>query len=272
MKIREVITELKKKPREPQVGDTTPHDYNPGWERLNYFKQEGLKLGQNIRAPQLFIPRPHPGAKTNRDRRMDNLANKWAWDEKDPTKLKPQYARLQGDDPDEEVTEAAPILFPGKSPTPAGNNKPYQTFWTSSAKKLSDGSWTSEWANYIANNGNKDWRSPKGYLYKIKPGAVILSIDSDHDAEDVKQIFNDLAGITPKYDTENPYNNSISKNFPWDQVAKHFDAVHHFDHYRHGSEFVYGWDCESTAWFNTDMLQLIGEVDVGYYGFDDEDY
>jgi hypothetical protein len=49
--------------------------------------------------------------------------------------------------------------------------------------------------------------------------------------------------------------------FPWDAVAKNFDAVRHSRPYGH-SDFMYGWDVESTVWFDTRFLQLVGEVPV----------
>jgi len=53
-------------------------------------------------------------------------------------------------------------------------------------------------------------------------------------------------------------------NFPWDEISKHFDAVWHSGS-GYDRDFMYGWDVESTAWFNTDFLQLIGEVPVVGY-------
>jgi len=92
-----LINELRpKKVREPQVGDTTPHDYNPGWEDLNWLKQQAQKDGARLSTRlQLFVPRRNMAAQPARDRRMDNLANKYAWDEKDPTQLKPEYAKWE---------------------------------------------------------------------------------------------------------------------------------------------------------------------------------
>jgi len=275
MRAKEFLSELrKKKAVAPKAGDTTEHDYNPGWEDLNWMKERGALMGQKMTGMhQLFMPRPSVFAKTNRDRRMDNLANRYAWQEKDPTKLKPQYAKWQGDEPEPEeqsVQESAPILIPGKAITPPGNNKPQANLWTSSAKKLNDGTYTSDWVKYVANN-NKSWMSPTGYLYRVKPNGLVLELNTDQDAERIKWAFQNL-GSMPHDDPNDTYR-YLSKDYPWDQIVKHFDAVHHYP-YSSNRDFLYGWDVESTAWFNTDQLELIGEVKITQAGLDpysDED-
>ena len=54
---------------------------------------------------------------------------------------------------------------------------------------------------------------------------------------------------------------ALMKDFPWQDIRKHWDGVnHHHSFDRYG--FTYGWDVESTAWFNTDVLTYVGEVDI----------
>ena len=62
---------------------------------------------------------------------------------------------------------------------------------------------------------------------------------------------------------------SMKTIFPWDQIVKHFDGVWHSGYSDQG--FMYGWDVESTAWFDTSFLQLVGEVPVAGYDDDDDD-
>jgi hypothetical protein len=278
------VNELRttKKVREPKVGDTTPHDYNPGWERLNYIKERAHTMGTRmVSMQQLFMPRPSVNALTNRDKRLKNLTNPYAWDKEDPSKLKPEYDRWEDGLPrvvttgtNTTATEAAPILTPSKAViSPPGHNKPLgATLWTSSARRLDNNTYTSDWVRWVSEN-QPDWMSPVGYLYKVNAG-LILPMDSDHNAEDIKEAFQNLERAKPT-DYDNHYNR-LGKDFPWDAISKHFDAVHHYPRGGGAKDFLYGWDCESTAWFNTDILTLIGEVKINQnglspYGSDDFD-
>ena len=279
MKAREFLNELpKKKAALPQAGDTTPHDHNPGWEDLNWLKSQAKQCGERLAGSyQLFVPRANASARTPRDRRLSNLANQWAWDSTDPTKLKPDYEKWEkgpkelsptGQPDDDRVAEAAPILAPGKAVTPPGNNKPTANIWTSTGRKTANG-WTSDWSNWIQHN-QRDWFSPRGYLYQVKPGALILELNYSQDAERVFRAFRNLGRTNkpPEYYQDNK-ELSMKTIFPWDQIVKHFDGVWHSGYSDQG--FMYGWDVESTAWFDTSFLQLVGEVPVAGYDDDDDD-
>jgi len=166
------------------------------------------------------------------------------------------------------VLEGAPILQPGKASSPPGNNKPtVASLWTSSAIKGADGAYTSDWARWTKSE-QPDWFSDKGYLYKVKPGALILELNSEHDAERIYRAFENLGRASP-IDRSERYSR-LSRAFPWDQIAKHFDGVWHGG-YRSDGYFMYGWDVESTAWFDTSFLILVGQVPVVGYKDDDED-
>lgn len=270
MRINEFITELRvKKVAEPKAGDTTVHDYNPGWETLNWLKEQAARDGNRLaqRGYQLFMPRANAAAQTPRDRRLANLANNYAWDEQDPTQLKPQYAAREQPRKElspigaDEVSEAAPILKPGKATSPPGRNKPSADLWTSTAIRGGDGTYTSDWVRWVHGNQH-DWMAPTGFLYKVKPGALILTIDSDHDAERIYHAFEGLGTAQP-IDYSSSYGR-LTRAFPWDQVVKHFDGVHHSG-YRSDGDFTYGWDCESTAWFDTSFLIKVAEVPISPY-------
>jgi hypothetical protein len=257
------ITESKSKPR--SAGDITPHDYNPGWEKLNWIKSRGLERGKKLRY-QLFVPRPHPNQKPVRDRRLANLSNKYAWD--DDGNLKKPYANWE--DPGHrdisgtgmDVQETAPILKPGRATSPPGNNKPAADLWTSSAIKQEDG-WSSDWSQWVERN-QPSWFNDVGYLYRVKPGTIILDLDSEYDASDIYDAFDQLGRATP-IDYSDQWGR-LTRHFPWDQIALHFDGVYHSGY---GSDnFTYGWDVESTAWLNTNMLELVGKVPVASVGWD----
>lgn len=274
MRYSEIISELRKKSKsvsEPKVGDEKPH-YNYGWEQFNSLKEYALSRGNKMAGSyQLFVPRRNLNAMTARDIRLRNLANKYAYD--DEGNIKPEYEKyergpieLSPVGPQDDIKEARPILAPVKPVTKSGNNKPNANLWTSTAIKTANG-WTSDWAKWIYDN-QKDWLSKTGYLYKVKPGALVLSLNSTYDAEQVYNVFSDLGRLKelPEYlkGSRVDYKDLMRYNFPWDEISKHFDAVWHSGS-GYDRDFMYGWDVESTAWFNTDFLQLVDEVPVVGY-------
>lgn len=274
MRYSEIIRELRKKPKpasEPTVNGIPP-PYNYAWEQLNSLKEYALSRGNKMAGSyQLFVPRRNPNAMTARDIRLRNLANKYAYD--DQGNIKPEYEKyekgpieLSPVGPQDDIKEARPILAPVKPVNKFGHNKPNANLWTSTAIKTKNG-WTSDWAKWIYDN-HKDWLSKTGYLYKVKPGALVLSLNSTYDAEQVYNVFSDLGRVKelPEY-LKGPYmdyKDLMRYNFPWNEISKHFDAVWHSGT-GYDRDFMYGWDVESTAWFDTDFLQLIDEVPVVGY-------
>jgi hypothetical protein len=266
------FTEVKRKPPVPKAGDTTPHDWTPWWQRLNYLKKEAQQEGERLsKRYQLFIPR---GIKTPNTSEISKkfLQNKYAWD--DEGNLHPEYEKYY--DPRQyrkeyhpagktpELSEAAPVLNPAKVPPVPGRNKPTGSFlWTSTAYKMGD-KWSSDWNKWIISN-QPDWSNKVGYLYKVKPGALILRLNSDYDVEEVYDVFRGMGRIQ---DTDDKYKygqmNGMQRDFPWQEISKHFDAVTHQSPYSRG-EFLYGWDVESTVWFDPGFLHLVGEVPVSSY-------
>lgn len=196
-----------------------------GWNELNLLKKKSQVQGQALAGSyQLFIPR----------------------------------GRTQGSD------KSTPILKPGKATSPPGRNKPQADLWTSTATKIGD-KWTSAWAEWTHEN-MPDWYSDYGFLYRVKPGALILPLNNDRDARRIFKTFETLGRVNrPEGLDKLGYRQfgadmAMYTSFPWDHVVKHFDAT---THQGHGSgTFVYGWDVESTAWFDTGFLQLIGKVPV----------
>ena len=209
---------------------------------------------------QLFVPRPAKLMKRS-DRVKSLIGDKYAWTTDTGDELTTNYQNWvnQG-----VIGESIPILKPGKATPELGGNKPISDLWTSTAIKTPNG-YTSDWVQWVINN-QRDWYSDTGYLYKVKPGALVLSLDTEYDARRVYHAFEDLGRISDiekeKYERYSNDSETIMRlTFPWDQIAKHFDAVHHSGHsYR--DSFMYGWDVESTAWLNTEFLQLIGPVKI----------
>ena len=191
---------------------------------------------------QLYMPRPVVHAK--------DRSGRWIY----------QY------DDEGNLRESRPILTGATADSPPGRNKPGNCFWTSSLKSAGVISgkkyYYSEWVDWVSGN-QSDWWSPKGYVYKISPSARILELNSTHDAVDIYKLY---AALGSKVELGNLYGAdeekyALMKDFPWQDIRKHWDGVnHHHSFDRYG--FTYGWDVESTAWFNTDVLTYVGEVNI----------
>ena len=131
----------------------------------------------------------------------------------------------------------------------------YTVIWTSTAQQQGNG-YTSDWVDWCKNN-MPQWLTDKGILYKVTAGARILSMNTDKDAFKIAKYY----GINPP---KNDYEKFLwARNFPWDEVENDFDGIHHEPG---GSRFanilMSTWDVESTAWFNTNHLQNLGEVQI----------
>jgi hypothetical protein len=259
-------TAAKKVSKKLKAGDFTPHDYNPGWQELNFLKEVAKDNGDRMAGElQLFVPRVAATVNTKSERIKSLFDRPSAWD--DEGNLNPEFQDWV--DKGAIGESARPILHAGKAVSPPGRNKPVANLWTSTAQKRGDGSYTSDWSRYTESLSKLKWFSDVGYLFRIKPGALILELDNDRDAERVFRTFNDLG----KFDAYEKYSSdtemAMRAQFPWDEVVKHFDAVTHSGAsrysgygYERGDRFMFGWDVESTAWFDTSFLEYLGPVKV----------
>lgn len=268
MKINEILNELKGKKSIKYPEPKTPYDfaYNKLQDILKY--SAGAKPANTY---QLFVPRP----KVYQKNRHDLLSKSYAWDEHG--NLKPEYKKYENTNIDkncqfdlleENITdlinlnifENAPVLA-GKALGGIGRNKPNAALWTSTAFRLPDGSYTSNWVHWISIN-QPSWFSDIGYLYKVSNNCRTLQLDSDYDVEEIYQIYQTLgAGNTRAFEYGSYRHGSYSIDFPWNWVTKHFDCVHHNGSAWDG-DFMVGWDVESTAFLDTSVLQLIGKVKI----------
>lgn len=258
MRAVEFITELNKKPKPPKAGDTTPHEYDLGWENLNWLKNGAAERGKELAGSlQLFVPRRL--GNTKRSERVKSLFDRpYVWNDEGELDPEAQKWVNQG-----VIGESnPPILQPGKAVSPPGRNKPTASLWTSTAEKSGDG-YTSAWSRWTENN-QPDWFSDVGYLYRVKPGALILGLDSDRDAERIMSVFIDLKRVDKDVNDKliSDRYMALHGHFPWNEVVKHFDAVNHEGYSSYRDDFIYGWDVESTAWFDTSFLQYLGPVKV----------
>ena len=185
MQIRELVQELKTPKRSKTPTPKQPED--PAWSALNTLKEQAARKGQQMQGRlQLFMPRPSIQAQTRIDRNRKVMTQPWAWD--DEGNLKQNYAQWIDQGAPGVQNEAAPILKPGRAVSPPGHNKPNADLWTSTAEKRDDNTYTSEWAEWVKYN-QESWYNAQGYLYRVKPGALILSLDNDYDAETIMWIF-----------------------------------------------------------------------------------
>lgn len=131
----------------------------------------------------------------------------------------------------------------------------YSVIWTSTARVENDG-YTSDWAEWCSSE-MPQWLSDTGTLYKVKPGARVLSMNTDKDAYRIGQHY----GVAPPKNMIDSF--KWAQTFPWDDIENDFDAVHHVpSHNRMVNLLMSAWDVESTVWFNTNHLENLGEVKV----------
>lgn len=143
------------------------------------------------------------------------------------------------------------------------NLKPSAKLWTSTAEFRGANNYTSAWAEWCYNN-MPNWLSPTGKLYQVQPGARVLNIGSDAAAKQIAKLFNrDFpAG---KY--------TILQSYPWEELGKLVDGIRYPARLRGSYNsrldniLMSLWDVESTAWFNTNKLKFIKDVDIKTRGW-----
>jgi hypothetical protein len=135
--------------------------------------------------------------------------------------------------------------------------KPNAELWTSTAIPRGDNNYTSQWAEWCYYN-MPEWLSTRGRLYQVQPGARVLNIGSDETAKRVALILgHEFVGS--KY---------TILHYPWEKLSEHFDAIRYPARLKNrftsrmNNILMSLWDVESTAWFRTDKLKLLSEVDI----------
>jgi hypothetical protein len=135
--------------------------------------------------------------------------------------------------------------------------KPNAELWTSTAEFRGDNDYTSAWAEWCYYN-MPQWLAKRGKLYQVQPGARVLYIGSDAVAKKVARILgHEFAGS--KY---------TILQYPWEKLSEHFDAIRYPARLKNrftsrmNNILMSLWDVESTAWFRTDKLKLLNEVDI----------
>ena len=219
----------------------TPVPYDPveaARDMLEYYKEQGCRLKPNG-TQQLFVPRKVERYFTKKERFDKSLKDAYAYDENG--NLTDSYKQwIDNATESKNVFEGAPVLT-NTTPKPGGSKPLDAAIWTSTAIKLPNGKYTSDWHNYVLKGGlgsscMKD-QSKIGYLYNVKPNTTVYEIDSTNDAKIIYELFNDLGRENTAWrDKEewekvksyagNPHY-LIQKDFPWQYLSAHFDAIHH---------------------------------------------
>lgn len=264
------IFELRKQKEEIKV--QTQYDW--AYEQLMDLKGRGETAEPN-NSLQLFVPRKIKWRPQTKKGMRDYILRDqphYAYD--DEGNLKPEYQKMVDNAEHLIVDESAPVLSKIPIRNSHGFNKPMDSFWTSTAMKFDNGKYTSDWNNFVLRGGGpSSWKSKIGYLYKVKPRTCSLELSSNYDCRNIYEIFNKLERENAKmYDQPENYFETetylMRKDFPWQEIAKNFDCVHHdgmssisyFGSSFSGDNFLYGWDVESTAWLNPERLELLGQV------------
>jgi hypothetical protein len=243
---KEFLSEAKKQ-KEPDWPDA---DYNSGYSRLRDMQAHLTDKPSKFRL-QLFVPKhrdPELMAKYKRDREWNQLKREF---------------------PDEIKEASIPILTSYRE-APPGDNKPAGAFWTSSAITKPNGEYTSKWYEYVKTTF-RDWQTDYGYLFEIDHSASVY--DSSH-LEQFYDWAESLGRLSSELLSDYAAKNrdfAVRSQFPWDVMARHFDGVHHTYGYGGSSDLTYGWDVESTAWFNTGVLKYKGAVKLWHGNEDEED-
>jgi hypothetical protein len=235
------------------INDIKDHIKSGAYDRLQDL-QKSLASRWPHGRPQLFMPRPHTDAKFNYP-----------------------YFDDEGNSSDQRVVnEGQPILPSAPSHSPPGSNKPGWAFWTSSVSKVYEKNgrkyYSSDWIDLVC-DGYHNWYNPFAYAYKISPSARILKLDDTHDAQDIYELYHKLGAnvVSPNKWANDPVD-IMRKDFPWDEIRKHWDGVTHRGRAGDYSNFAYGWDVCSTAWFNTEVLEYLGKVRTRELDHDDDEY
>ena len=208
-----------------------------GYEWLTWMQERSSRFLGKDYIFQLFVPRPKIFSKEYQ-RKTDTG---WLY---------------------EPIVESAKPILPEVSTSKRGGNKPIGAFWTSTLKKVGKSDYfTSDWVDYIESSGMTDWKHDEGFVYRVKSNAKILNLNDIHEAKNIFLNYAKMFNLDARTFTEE----EIIEKFPWDLLHYHWDGIHYngstFPSY-YENRFMYGWDAESTAWLNTDVLHYVGKVKI----------
>lgn len=126
-------------------------------------------------------------------------------------------------------------------------NKPENGLWTSTYNEKIGSAWI-QWCAC----DEPEWISKQATLFRIINNPRVYEIDSFTDLENLQKRFPDHWHDFQKIN--------------WEKIAKVFDCVHLTENGQSNTQFgrfnLYGWDSESTLWFNLRCLEKINDIEI----------
>lgn len=150
------------------------------------------------------------------------------------------------------------------------DNKPAGSFWTSTLGTDDEGNVASDWDQWMRNSQH-EWHVPKGIVLEVSDDANVKHLRTKSEAEDfldeygVPGHLSEAMGEPPRKEAAvwggGTWWGLFQMVPDWIRVYDEFDGLH-LEGGALGHPAFYGWDAESTAWFNTDHLTEVGKVDL----------
>ncbi len=153
-------------------------------------------------------------------------------------------------------------LIKGRVPVyskPMGStDKPYPAFWTSTLKDTTTG-----WLDLCRDPDF--WEAKAGdeaVIYEILPSAKILVMDSQEDYNKIKKAYSKQTpqgGVDMQmmFGGSHIMGGNMIDVVDWSKLSKDYDAI-----YCSSNSCYTGWDVESIAWWNLNVLKEIDIVDI----------
>jgi len=149
------------------------------------------------------------------------------------------------------------------------SNKPFGAFWTSTLGKY-DGEDTSDWESWMRGN-MPSWHVPKGIVLEVGSHANVKHLRTKQEAEDFLNEYG-TPGLLSRATGEQPRRErdlfgegewwGLMQVAPeWERLFEDFDGLH-LEGGALAHPAFYGWDAESTAWFTSDPLREVRQIDL----------
>jgi hypothetical protein len=136
--------------------------------------------------------------------------------------------------------------------------KPAGVLWTSSLTDEDDCDWL-RWCR----GEMPEWAADcTAAIFEVRESTRLVRIDHS-------RVYYRLCGSCPRTDLPDFVQEMGERYLDWQEVARYWDAVHLVDDIGRGcwhdtgrgyAPELYGWDCESTAWFRPAESLLLREV------------
>lgn len=157
-------------------------------------------------------------------------------------------------------------------------NKPHGAFWTSTLGEH-DGEDTSDWESWMRGN-MPSWHVPKGIVLEVGSHANVKHLRTKQEAEDFLNEYGTpgllslVAGEQPRREKDlfgdGEWWGLMQVVPEWERLFEDFDGLH-LEGGALAHPAFYGWDAESTAWFTTDPLREVRQIDLAPAEDDDDD-